>query len=285
MKINDKEIDWLISDEDFNTITHNGDWDVYLFMLWDNGIVSPENAKSILHSARFQYTNADCSFCESKENHYELSDGRYKCKSCLKKFSITSGTYLDGTHLEYYHWFRFAHLVGKMKITNSVTIANDLGVTQATAFGMLNVLRKARKENTEKKFVNGQDVLSFNSYHDVLGFLVLKNKNQIIEPVADNNDKKEGIFSIDALKSVYKTSFKGRDIDNTPTLQEFIKDNDVTIGDVCEEKIKELGSKIETLLNEKASNFENEPIIVNEDISETIKEIEINNKKMYEFGK
>lgn len=187
---------WLLSNEDFVDLTdvhkHN-EW--ALFILWDNGITSPEDSYNKIRDSRFQYSFPDCSFCGEMDKHYVLSTDQWKCKKCSSKFSITSGTYLDNIKLEYHTWLRFAFLVGEMKITNSCTIANDLGVTQKTAWEMLETLRKARKETSDKKFVNGQQVLVFNHIHDVLDILVKikKNKNDI---VIDKSDLLKEIYEL-----------------------------------------------------------------------------------------
>jgi hypothetical protein len=58
-----KELKWLISDEDFNLITKDYEWDGYVFMLWDNGMTSPKDAEIKLGASRFEYSHPDCTFC------------------------------------------------------------------------------------------------------------------------------------------------------------------------------------------------------------------------------
>lgn len=293
-----KELKWLITDEDFNSITHDYEWDAYVFRLWDNGITSPKDAEMKLHPARFEYTEPDCSFCGLIDRHCDLGNGQYKCNNCSKTFSIISGTYLNATKLEYHYWFRFAYLVGEMKIKDTDIIANDLGISKKTAWGMIELLRETRKTHANKPFVNSQDALVFYNYHDVIELLLKRKKpvkiNWPNEPeppelVSEPVGKVGKVFSIDALKSIYKTSFS-RDINNTPTLKEFINEDltvgDLTVGGVT--RIKELENKIEIMLDEKATKViesEVEVVVVVEEISDTIKEIEMNSKKTYEFGK
>ena len=45
-----------------------------------------------------------------------------------------------------------------------------------------------------------------------------------------------GVYSIDALKSFYKSHFKSRDIDNTPTLKELI-DKPLPVNESVEERM------------------------------------------------
>lgn len=144
---------WLLSISEFNLITNNYELDWVLNKLNDNGITSPEDALMRISSARFTYPRGtDCPFCGTVDSHYQLNSECYKCRNrkCYKKFSITSGTYLNDTKLEYSQWWRFAYLIGDMKITNSAVIAKDLGVTQKTSWWMINTLRTARKETSKK---------------------------------------------------------------------------------------------------------------------------------------
>jgi hypothetical protein len=166
---------WLISNEELDSLRNSNGYDYISEVYNSNGITSPESAYWALFSIRFEYTTEDCIHCESKES-YKIGD-IWKCKSCRKKFTLTSGSYLDNTKLEYYEWWRFAYLVGEMKITNSCVIANDLGVTQKTAWGMLNLLRTARKETCDIKFVNGKEALAFNHIWEVLELLIKKKPN------------------------------------------------------------------------------------------------------------
>ena len=169
-------MDWLISREDEYDII-SLDWDMIFFL--ENGITSEENAKFQLALCRFEnYENTDCPFCGFEGRNYILKEYySYKCKKCHKKFSMTSKTYLDSCKLEPFKIWRFAYLVGKLKITNSCVIARDLEVNQCVVFNLLKRLRIARKQNSNKKFKNGHEVLAFNDSVEVLTFLLKKNNN------------------------------------------------------------------------------------------------------------
>lgn len=136
---------WLLSNKDFGAaVADNNDW---LFdILWDNGIISEENAVIQFICASGDYDAPDCPFCGASDNrHYPLSDNRWKCKKCLKKFSLTSGRYINNTKLPITHWWRFCWLVCHNKKISSNTIARDLGITQDTAWNMLKTLKDAMK--------------------------------------------------------------------------------------------------------------------------------------------
>lgn len=172
-----KDLDWLFDDSDYNLITNNNEYDWVFMKLRDNGITSPSDSLDTFKYIRFEYSYEDCPKCGLVDKHYKLSFDCWKCKGCENKFTITSCTYLNNTKLEYYQWFRFCYLLGNLKITNSCNIAQDIKVTQKTAWWMLDTVRTARKENTEQKFKNGAEVLTFNHFYDIVE-LLLKRKEQ-----------------------------------------------------------------------------------------------------------
>lgn len=172
-----KEIEWLLKDTEINEITNNYEWDWVWLKLADNGLTSPTDAFNKFLHCRFEYFDYDCPKCGLVDKHYELSFECWKCKECGNKFTVTSCTFIDNTKIEYYKWWRFCYLLGDLKITNSHVIAHDLQLTQKTAWWMLDSVRTARKETTEKKFVNGQEILVFNHSFEILE-LLLKRKDQ-----------------------------------------------------------------------------------------------------------
>lgn len=161
---------WLISTAELREVTNDYKWDWVRAKFNDNGIISPEDALFKIHGVRFKYFNEDCPFCKSIDKHYESNSELWKCKRCSKKFTITSRTYLDGSKLAYYHWYRFAYLVAELEITNSSFIAKDLDISQKTAWGMLDLLRRTRKETT--KFTNGSSVFNFENLYEILELLL-----------------------------------------------------------------------------------------------------------------
>lgn len=171
---------WLISNADLQLITNDYEWDWVLAKFIDNGITSPEDAYWKLRTSRFEYTNPDCPFCEVIDKHYELNSECWKCKSCLKKFTITSGTYIENSKLDYYHWWRFAYLMGELKITNGGVIANDLELTHKTVWGMIETVRVSRKQTSDKKFVNGNEVLVFKNIYEVIDLLIKRKPKSVV---------------------------------------------------------------------------------------------------------
>lgn len=85
-----------------------------------------------------------CPHChrQSKE-HYRLKrQGLYKCKSCRKTFSVTVGTMFEGSHVPLMKWFYAIYIfLSHKKGISSTQLAKDIGVTQKTAWFILERIR------------------------------------------------------------------------------------------------------------------------------------------------
>lgn len=85
-----------------------------------------------------------CPHChrQSKE-HYRLKrQGLYKCKSCHKTFSVTVGTMFEGSHVPLMKWFYAIYIfLSHKKGISSTQLAKDIGVTQKTAWFILERIR------------------------------------------------------------------------------------------------------------------------------------------------
>ena len=85
--------------------------------------------------------------CISTE-HYKLKTkgefkGLYKCKHCRERFTVTTKTMFDRTHIHLRKWFEviFMFLTNKV-VLSSMYIHRHIGVTQKTAWFMLNRIRQ-----------------------------------------------------------------------------------------------------------------------------------------------
>lgn len=147
-------MNWLISESEFNLLSFgaNGEFDMYDTVL-DNGLICKTTARDLMFIHRFEF-KINCPSCSVEHKIYSVGDDLWKCSVCLDKFTITSKTFIDNTKLECYHWVRFAYLVGVLKIKNSTTIANDLQVTQSTAYDMLKRLRESIQYKEKKGVVS-----------------------------------------------------------------------------------------------------------------------------------
>lgn len=85
-----------------------------------------------------------CPHCHRQDKeHYRLKrQGLYKCKSCRKTFSVTVGTMFEGSHVPLRKWFYAIYIfLSHKKGISSTQLAKDIGVTQKTAWFMLERIR------------------------------------------------------------------------------------------------------------------------------------------------
>lgn len=79
--------------------------------------------------------------------------GQYKCKSCKERFTVTIGTMFEGSHISLRKWFIAIYIFSSHKKgISSHQLANDLGITQKSAWFMLSRIRLAFSQKTRTKF-------------------------------------------------------------------------------------------------------------------------------------
>jgi transposase-like protein len=101
-----------------------------------------------------------CPFCQYDEKIWRIEGGkRYKCKQCLKKFSITVGTIYENSNIPMSTWFGAMYLVtSHKKGISSIQLGKDLGVTQKTAWFMLHRIREMLKDKSPDRLKNTIEV-------------------------------------------------------------------------------------------------------------------------------
>lgn len=125
-----------------------------------------KNYKSIREMEANLKTNEDCiayleeliwegvptSPFDETSKVYKCKDGRYKCKNTNKYFNVLTGTIFQNTKIPLTYWFKLIHyIVSHRKGISSTTVADLLGVTQTTAWYMLQKIRKCMgKENNQQ---------------------------------------------------------------------------------------------------------------------------------------
>ncbi|AYD48268.1 IS1595 family transposase [Arachidicoccus soli] len=78
----------------------------------------------------------------------------YKCanKECYKKFSVTVGTIFENSKVALRTWFAAMYLVSTSKKgVSSLQLAEQLGITQKTAWFVLHRIREMLKDNNDSK--------------------------------------------------------------------------------------------------------------------------------------
>lgn len=106
-----------------------------------------QSCREFLEERRWQ-GEPICPHCKcSRDNHYKLKSkgqfkGLYKCRCCRKTFTVTVGTMFEGSHVPLDKWFwAISIFLSHKKGISSVQLAKDIGVTQKTAWFMLNRIR------------------------------------------------------------------------------------------------------------------------------------------------
>lgn len=102
---------------------------------------------------------------------YVFADGiRYKCKKCNILFTAKTNTFMEGSKLSTIKWLLAMYLVLHKKGISSVQLSKDVGVTQKTAWFMLQRIRWA--------FGNEEDVMLEGDVISDETFCGGKNKNR-----------------------------------------------------------------------------------------------------------
>ena len=100
-----------------------------------------DKCKAAIAQERWGDGAAVCPYCGSTHTHL-CKDGRYICKGCQRKFSVTVGTIFENTKVSLRDWFLAMYKVASTKKgVSSHQLARDIEVTQKTAWFMLHKIR------------------------------------------------------------------------------------------------------------------------------------------------
>ncbi len=98
--------------------------------------------------------NRTCPRCGSVEttesSHKKMP---YWCGVCRKYFSVRTGTLMEESRLPYRKWLTAIYLMGtSLKGVSSTKLANDIGITQKSAWFLAHRIRQAWDENARQFF-------------------------------------------------------------------------------------------------------------------------------------
>jgi transposase-like protein len=100
-----------------------------------------------------------CPYCRSKENFYAPSRRIWKCKICRKQFSPKVGTVCEDSPIGFDKWLTAMWMIANDKNgISSMEIHRGLGVTQKTAWFMLQRIRLAMQTGTFEKAIGQVEV-------------------------------------------------------------------------------------------------------------------------------
>lgn len=106
-----------------------------------------ETCKAYLAKMRWN-GNPVCPHCGHSEKIYVMKNG-YKCSDCRKPFSVTKGTIFENSPIPLQKWFAAIWLItSHKKGISSLQLHRDIGLTQKTAWFMLQRIRFAVRTKT-----------------------------------------------------------------------------------------------------------------------------------------
>jgi transposase-like protein len=109
-----------------------------------------ESARLYFEAARWP-DGAVCPACGEAKRIGTRKDGFYRCNACLNDFTIRTGTIFERSKVPLHKWIYAMYLlVTSRKGISSLQLAKQIGVTQKTAWFMLQRLREARGNGTTK---------------------------------------------------------------------------------------------------------------------------------------
>ena len=94
---------------------------------------------------------AVCPYCKSKHITERTAKNQYRCNDCRKDFTIRVGTIFHRSHVPLHKWLYAMYLlVTARKGISSLQLSKEIGITQKTAWFLLQRIRTACGNQTEK---------------------------------------------------------------------------------------------------------------------------------------
>jgi len=107
-----------------------------------------ETARKYLES-RLWPDGATCPKCKAEERIGTRKDGFYRCHACKLDFTVRTGTIFERSHVPLHKWIYAMYLlVTARKGISSMQLAKEIGITQKSAWFVLQRLREACADNS-----------------------------------------------------------------------------------------------------------------------------------------
>jgi transposase-like protein len=104
---------------------------------------SAESARDYFEQKRWP-NGAICPACNEEKRIHPRKSGFYRCNACLNDFTVRTGTIFERSKVPLHKWLYAMYLlVTARKGISSLQLAKQIGVTQKTAWFMLQRLREA----------------------------------------------------------------------------------------------------------------------------------------------
>lgn len=85
-----------------------------------------------------------CPVCKRRERVAARKDGYYRCHRCREDFTVRTGTIFERSHVPLHKWIYAMYLlVTSRKGISSLQLSKEIGITQKSAWFLLQRLREA----------------------------------------------------------------------------------------------------------------------------------------------
>ena len=120
----------------------------------------PDEQSCINHLESLRWVNADVvSPFNPLSKVYKCANNRYRCKETGKYFNVKTSTLFDNSKIELQKWFLAIWLVtSHKKGISSIQLSKDIGVTQKTAWFMLQRIRNCFGFDNDNNLSNEVEV-------------------------------------------------------------------------------------------------------------------------------
>ena len=115
-----------------------------------------DSARNFLEEKRWPKSEIECPHCKS----HKISKfggkrlGYFRCQDCRKEFTVRTGTIFERSHIPLHKWiFGIYLVVTSRKGISSMQLAKEIGITQKSAWFMLQRIREACGGNDD--FLDG----------------------------------------------------------------------------------------------------------------------------------
>ena len=103
-----------------------------------------QEAARIYLESRLWPNGVTCHTCKSGERITARKGGYYRCNACQLDFTVRTGTIFERSHIPLHKWLNAMYLlVTARKGISSIQLSKEIGVTQKSAWFMLQRLREA----------------------------------------------------------------------------------------------------------------------------------------------
>lgn len=103
-----------------------------------------ESARKYIEARRWPHGAIVCPHCREPERITTRKGGFYRCNACKQDFTVRTGTIFERSHIPLHKWIYAMYLLmTARKGISSLQLAKEIGVTQKSAWFMLQRIREA----------------------------------------------------------------------------------------------------------------------------------------------